>query len=106
MLVAALEAVARIAEQQGARRQQLAPAGAATMKRAEAHERDAITVVAFLERSIVRAIRANDVLDGPIVILGDQLRAQPGWSAEPLTLSDGVIEQDRNFRQDSLRDAP
>src|SRR6185503_7780419 len=70
MLVAAFEAVARVAEQQGARRQQLASMRAAAPKNTGPDERDAIALVALLERRVARAIGTDDVLDGPVAACG------------------------------------
>jgi len=52
------------------------------------------------------AVRADDVLDGPAVAGRERARGETGLAAEPLTLVASVVQQDRNFPQDSLRSRP
>ena len=77
--------------------------GSTAIERAGADERDAITAVALLERRIARPVRAEHVLDGPVVAGREQSSAQAGLCAEPFALAAGLVQQDRNFPQDSLR---
>ena len=92
VLVAALEALLRIAEQQRPRRQKRTAARPATNERAGPHHRYAIAGVPLLERGIARAIRAQHVLYGPAIAGRQHLRAQAGGRTELLSLVAGVAQ--------------
>ena len=106
VLMAALERIVRIAEQERARRQQRLRADGAALKRSGAHQRDPITAVAFLERGVAWTVRADDILDGPVRGGRQGLNAQAGRGAEPLAFLAYLVQQRRNFPQDSLRCEP
>ena len=82
MFMAALERLAGVAEQERAWSHELAACCGSVLKAAGCNDRDAEARVAFFERSIVSARRADHIFDGPAFAFSKQF--------------------DRNFRQEFI----
>jgi hypothetical protein len=62
--------------------------------------------VALLEGRVAGTRRADEVVDHPVIALGQPARTDAARRSSDCSLLDGVLEVDRNFRQDFLSAVP
>ena len=77
--------------------------GGTALERARSDEGDAIAFVTLFEHGVVRSVRAEHVLDGPVAGRRQDVDAQGRRRSEPLAIVASRGEQVRNFRQELLR---
>ena len=95
-----LEPLTGVAEQQGARRHQLATRRGAVLKAPRRNDGDGDMRVPFFERTVPGTGSTDHVLDRPAVALGQNApRETPPGTAQGVPRQ-SLLQSDRNFSQD------
>jgi len=98
----ALEALARVSEQERTRRHQLAIRRAAVLKSTHRHNRDYEFGVPFLKKAIRRTRSADHVGDRPAISARQHLWRGTAWGTGRGAVRQSMFQFDRNFRQEFL----